>query len=109
MYLKINSINNHYTGVTFRSGEQFSVRAGYGTEHRKPSGCHSYYAMYLSHTHSDIDQETRCEWRKLNVKIHAAFAYLTSEQTFVRLRKVRQRDVVCGQDSRADEQGEEAE
>ncbi len=109
MFLKIYSINNHYTGVTFRSGEQFSVRAGGGTEHRKPSGSHAYNTVYLRHTHSDIDQETRCEWRKLNVKIHAAFAYLSSEQTFVRLRKVRQRDEVCGQGSHADEQGEEAQ
>ena len=109
MFLKIYSICYHYTGVTFRRREQFAVGTGCGTEHRKPSGCHPYYAMYLRHTHSDIDQQIRCERWKLNVKIHAAFTHLSAEESFVSLRKVRQRDVVCGQNSHADEQGEEVQ
>jgi hypothetical protein len=65
--------------------------------------------MYLRHTHSDIYQEVRSNGRKAYIEIHSAFAHLSSEQPFVRLRKVRQLDEVCGQGSRADEQGEEAE
>ena len=65
--------------------------------------------MYLRHAHSDVYQEVGSKRRKLDIEIHSAFTHRATEQPFVRLRKVRQRDEVCGQGSHADEQGEEAE
>jgi len=88
---------------------EFVVGAGRGAEHRKPPRCHTYYAMYLRHTHSDVYEEVRSNGRKAYIKVHPSFAHLSAEQPFVRLRIVRQRDEVCGRGSRADEQGEEAE
>ena len=63
--------------------------------------------MYLRHTHANIYQEVRSEGWKADVEVHSAFAHRATEQPFVRLRKVRQRDVVCGQGSRVDEQRQE--
>ena len=106
---KIDSIGDHYTGVTFRRGVQFAVGTGGWAEHRKPPWCHSYYAMRLRHTHSDIYEEVRGKGRKAYIEVHSTLTHLSTEESFVRLRKVRQRDVVCGQGSHADEQGEEAQ
>ena len=64
--------------------------------------------MYLRHTHSDVYEEVRGNGRKTYIEVHPSFAHLSTEESFVRLIKVRQRDEVCGRGSHADEQGEEA-
>ena len=63
--------------------------------------------MHLRHTHSHIYQQVGCNGRQNDIEIHSSLSYRTAEKSFVGLTKVRQRDEVCGQGSRADEQGEE--
>ena len=65
--------------------------------------------MYLRHTHANVYEEVRSNGRKAYIEVHPSFAHLSTEESFVRLRKVRQRDEVCGRGSHAYEQSEEAQ
>ena len=65
--------------------------------------------MRLRHTHADVYEEVRRNGRKAYIEVHSTLTHLSAEESFVRLRKVRQRDEVCGRGSHAYEQSEEAQ